>query len=436
MSVSGLGSGLDWRTLINQIVDIEREPIRNLEARRQGINQKKSIWSDIATKLSVLKASIDRISERNAFEPKKTSYTLADVVEISPSWEAESLTYSITVNRLARSHIIKSENLQDPASPLGLSGTFYVNGNSVNVDASDTLLSIRDKIDQAAGDSLNAQVIDGTLVLKSVDSGALNAISLTDDETTHCLKSLGFLDSAGNIKNTVQEAADSEVIIDGVTVKRDSNLINDAIPSVTLKLLKEGPQASTEVSISRDVAAITARIKEFVDAYNHVISTLNKAGGKNGSLQGDYGITIVSGQIRRGATDLIGQSDYRSLWQIGIWTSGEDGLLEIDEGKLKEGLEKDPSMVKDLFFIGGETGTQGVGERLSETIKDLTSYPDGLVYARGRALSNMMTDIDKRVEQIEYRLDRREEYLMRQFTAMEAALTQLQQQSFWLLADK
>jgi flagellar hook-associated protein 2 len=219
------------RTLINQIVDIEREPIRNLEARRQGINQKKSIWSDIATKLSVLKASIDRISERNAFEPKKTSYTLADVVEISPSWEAESLTYSITVNRLARSHIIKSENLQDPASPLGLSGTFYVNGNSVNVDASDTLLSIRDKIDQAAGDSLNAQVIDGTLVLKSVDSGALNAISLTDDETTHCLKSLGFLDSAGNIKNTVQEAADSEVIIDGVTVKRDSNLINDAIPS-------------------------------------------------------------------------------------------------------------------------------------------------------------------------------------------------------------
>lgn len=431
MSVSGLGSGLDWRTLIDEIIAIERRPINNLLARKDGINQKKSVWSDIATKLSALKTSIDRLSDPSAFEVKKVLYSVAGVVEVTPSWEATPATYSMTVNSLAKAHTIGSDDFADTGTALGLTGTFTVNGKSVTLDVSDTLLSIRDKISEAAGDTVSAQVIDGTLVLKSLNTGTANTITLVDDGSTHCLQALGLLDDVGNLKHVLQPSADAVVVIDGVTVTRSSNTISDAVPGVTLKLLKEGPDASTEVTITTDVDAVAGKIKDFVNSYNAVMSLVNTAGGKEGDLQGDFGLVIVSSRIRRGATDPVSGSTFGALWQVGVWTSNESGLLSVDEAKLKAELEKNPAAVKDLFFTA-DTSTEGVGERLSKGIADLTSSPDGLVYSRGKALSDMMTDIDKRVEQLEYRLDMREEYLIRQFTAMEAALVQLQQHSLWL----
>ncbi|HHY37389.1 MAG TPA: hypothetical protein GX507_00410, partial [Clostridia bacterium] len=170
MSVSGLGSGLDWRTLIDEIIAIERRPINNLLARKDGINQKKSVWSDIATKLSALKSSVDRLSDPSAFEIKKVSYSVTGVVEATPSWQATPATYNVTVNSLAKAHTIGSDDFADTGTALGLTGTFTVNEKPVTLDVSDTLLSIRDKISEAAGDTVSAQVIDGTLVLKSLNT--------------------------------------------------------------------------------------------------------------------------------------------------------------------------------------------------------------------------------------------------------------------------
>ncbi|HHY37530.1 MAG TPA: flagellar filament capping protein FliD, partial [Clostridia bacterium] len=266
---------------------------------------------------------------------------------------------------------------------------------------------------------------------KSLNTGTSSTITLVDDGSTHCLRALGFLDDIGNLKHVLQPAADAEIVIDGVTVTRSSNVISDAIPNVTLKLLKEGTGAATEVTVTTDVDAVAGKIKDFVNSYNAVMTLANTAGGKEGDLQGDFGLVIVSSRIRRGATDPVVGGTFSALWQVGVWTSDESGLLSVDEAKLKAELEKNPEAVKALFFTA-DASTDGVGERLSKGIADLTSSPDGLVYSRGKALSDMVSDIDKRVEELEYRLDLREEYLIRQFTAMEAALVQLQQHSLWL----
>ena len=55
--------------------------------------------------------------------------------------------------------------------------------------------------------------------------------------------------------------------VDGIKVTKPGNIIKDAIPGVTLTLLK--PSNSTiSVDVARDVATVKASVEDFVKNYN------------------------------------------------------------------------------------------------------------------------------------------------------------------------
>ncbi|HPV31003.1 MAG TPA: flagellar cap protein FliD N-terminal domain-containing protein, partial [Deltaproteobacteria bacterium] len=56
-SISGLASGLDWRSMISQLVELERRPITLLEEKQTTLGEKKSAWNQVNSLLRSLKTA-------------------------------------------------------------------------------------------------------------------------------------------------------------------------------------------------------------------------------------------------------------------------------------------------------------------------------------------------------------------------------------------
>ena len=169
------------------------------------------------------------------------------------------------------------KTLEAANTSLGYTGKFQINGKEIEVTATDTLNSIASKINSTADVGVNAAIVkiaDGEyrMTLTSKQTGAANAIQVTDDDGI--LANLGFLDDSGEFANLIQEAADATIKVNGLTVNRASNTIDDVIPGVKLTLKKAG---STNISVERDLDKIITAVKEFVDQYNSTMSFINES---------------------------------------------------------------------------------------------------------------------------------------------------------------
>ena len=58
LNLSGLASGFDWKSMVDQLTDLERLPQKRLLAQQSGIFEKKSTYSSLTTELNVLKGEV------------------------------------------------------------------------------------------------------------------------------------------------------------------------------------------------------------------------------------------------------------------------------------------------------------------------------------------------------------------------------------------
>lgn len=133
----------------------------------------------------------------------------------------------------------------------------------------------------------------------------------------------------------------------------------------------------------------------------------------------------------------IPAGNINTLSQIGISTGSytNGAKLFIDENKLSEALTKKPDEVMALFT--NRAGGFGVGERayqeLNSAIKNLSSRagnPGSLI--DNSSMAKRIKQMDTEINKWQDRLIRIEDRYWKQFTAMEKALNQMNQQSVWM----
>ncbi len=127
--------------------------------------------------------------------------------------------------------------------------------------------------------------------------------------------------------------------------------------------------------------------------------------------------------------------NYQSLSAVGIMADDEEGMLQIDEAKLREALMEDAESVSRLFAreapvdaAGNKRGPDGVVRQMQERVATMIG-PGGLVQNRDASLQREMEQYADRIEMIERRLEMREERLIRQFTFMEQYIARIQEQT-------
>ncbi len=96
--------------------------------------------------LLTLRANAGKIQNSAAFNIKNAQSSDSAVVTASAGQNTPAGSYAVKVTRLAKPDQVASSVYADTSAALGLSGTFKLNGWQSTVSASDSLISIRDKI--------------------------------------------------------------------------------------------------------------------------------------------------------------------------------------------------------------------------------------------------------------------------------------------------
>lgn len=441
MRITGIMSGLDTESLINQLMAIERRPINLLNSKKVALEAQKTAWQEINTKLADLQSKLADLKLISTYTGKVATSSDESVVTATADSTATPAVYSITVTQLAQAHSVASDQFASASDALGFSGTFTVEGVEVTVETSDSLSSIRDKINNANA-GVTASVIDNRLVITSNSTGAGSTIDFVDDATTGVLKSLGILDASDAIKNQLAAAQDALFTVNNLDVTRSTNTISDVISGVTLTLKDESATAVT-LEVRNDTQTAVDKIKAFVDSYNNLMNDIATKLAYDsdtkvaGVLQGDRALSQLQNDLRRKVSEIIDTADpeLNALNLIGITTSGQEATLTVNETKLTEVLTDNPDKVALLFGASSGNRNDGVATRMDATVTLWTKSGTGFLTAKTDSLTDRIKDIEEQVERMESRLSIREANLWRQFIALEEVLTVMSAQSSWLAAQ-
>lgn len=429
ISAPGIGSGLDVRSIVDQLMAIERRPLDQLESDKRGVEAQLSTLGQLKSSLTSFQSALSDLKTVNAFEVYKAeSSDEAAFTATANSNAAIGLT-DIQVMALAEAHKMGSLAIADTdTTTLGGTGdqiTLTVNGNAFTVDAGGkTLSAIRDAINDAPDNTgVSATIVSENsgshrLVLTSTETGNANAMSLSF--TGSLGTSLGLTD----INDPAQ--LDSEILVDGLyTVTRSSNSIDDAITGLTINLVGVSTTAA-ELKISRDVASVTESVQAFVDAFNELRGTMDGMYGDDAAL--DSTLRSIESQMRAvfntAPTGLTGSFSY--LAEAGV-SFLRDGSLSLDTAELESTINSDFAGLADLFA----NDNQGYLFRLDTVLDDFVKF-DGQLDTRTDSLSNRINSLDDRIFDMEFRLQLREQRLLDQFNALDSLMGQLQGTSDFL----
>lgn len=126
------------------------------------------------------------------------------------------------------------------------------------------------------------------------------------------------------------------------------------------------------------------------------------------------------------------------LSQIGLSTEsvdyGKSGKLEFDQNKFMEALRNDPDSVAALMTTAAGQVDEYIESMVSTTQQEIgtASVPKGRISSQIFSYQSEITLIDKRISDLERRLEVRARGLYESFASAEVRLAELQQQASWL----
>ena len=294
VSFSGLSSGIDTATIVEQLVAIERRPITLLENQQIREENKLVILQEINTSLLAAKTSVEALSDPEGFDLFNVSSSDESVVGVSSTGAATSGSFSVEVLGLAQAQTRSSQSFTSNTTALGLAGDIVVNGKAVSIGSDDTLEDIQDAItDVNAG--VSAQILqvsesDFRLLITSNNTG-VDGFSLLDASATDVLQGLGFTGTSTSLKNAITGGAQSDQLVSSTTAVGSLLGVNTS-PTGTVTI---GDQ-----TVAIDLASDSLQdIKDAIDAAaptgvtTSIVSEENEAGAAVFRLQIDGTTTFV-----------------------------------------------------------------------------------------------------------------------------------------------
>ena len=366
-----------------------------------------------------------------------------------------------------------SSTLQDLslATPLELaSGThqFKINGVEFSFSKDETLSAVINRINASdAGVTLSYSSITDkfTMTAKATGSGDRIVVSETNGNFLTALGLTGTNSDTTEGKNAILTINDQNVV-------RTSNTINiDGIDVTLNKATTVGDPPITINTVS-DTSQLMEPVKKFVEDYNTLIESLNKAvketvyrdfpplsdtqkeemseeqikkweeKARSGMLRGDSLVRGLASKLQESMAAIAVNGV--SLSTFGITSAGynENGKLKIDEEKLQKALTANPQGFQDLF-----TAEKGLSNTLNGFINEAikTNGPKGtrgyLTEMAGvssttsdteNSLADKIKASNEMIRKLQDRLEKEETRLWSRFTAMEKAIQQLNNQSSYI----
>lgn len=384
VSALGGGSGIDTTKLVKDLVSLEKAPQQQrLDSKKEQLDAQISAYGTLKSSLSEFKNILAPLANNDTFNSRSVSFPETDVITPSSlAADAQTGTYQIEVESVAQAHSLASNTTySDKDASIGATGnltirlgtwTYDVSENpvsfaenekqtslSIEVLAEDSLQDIADKINEQDSDvQASVLLVDGSYqLMMSAPSGAHNALEVTGDDPSLDV----FAFNAANYANVTetQQGKDAKVQLNGLTVYRETNNIDDVITGLEFTLNKASPGEKFTFTVSEDKNTGEQAIRDFIEAYNTFFETAKSLTGVSkdaetnqttrGDLATDGTAKSLIARIRSVITAAVpGVSDFNALTNVGIRTK-LDGTLEIVDKDFSAAIKDNFEQVASLF---------------------------------------------------------------------------------------
>ena len=395
LGLSGLASGFDWRTLVNQLADVERSPQKRLRAEQGTLFNRNNAFGSIKTQLSVLKNRTDNLSSNDVLQARKATVSDSTILSATASAGTASGTYAFNVTQLATAsktagtlgvgaNLYSSTNVSSGTlaskgfNPPISAGTITVDGKQITIDPTvDTLKDVFDRIDAATTSNIKGSydATTDTITLKRLGGGGASLVVGSATDTSNFLSvarlsnngtnelvsasSLGSVTpanalSSANFQTTVSDggAGTGEFKINGVSIA--FNASSDSVQNL----------------IDR-INASAAGVSMSYDRVNDQFTLTNKVTGNLGVAVED-----VTGNFLAAAGLVTGSS----------FIAGNDALFTINGGSVLNSHSN--SLTEET------TGIDGVSIALLKTGTSTLSLASDTSAIKG-AIKNFIEDYNR-----------------------------------------
>lgn len=464
ISSPGIGSGLDVKSIVSQLVAIEKQPLNQLQVRAASVQAKISIFGEMKSLLSTLSSAAGTLNSLTTWTSVSASSSKPESVVASASGGTAAANLTVTVDMLAQAQSFASASvagggalgagtltLQPGSYGSGPTYSFLAEGDpiEITVGPTDTLANVASKINDLKGNIQATILNDGTgerLLLRSKNTGETAGfqVSVTDtDGDLGDFSGLSRLMSAGtgNDAMVTQYGANAQITVNNsIAVTSSSNVFENVISGLKLTLPDGATVGTTaEVRVSQNQDTIRTALESFVNAYNKLNTYLQEATKYDastqsaGALQGDSFTIGIQSSLRGILQSATTGGTFARLADIGI-SQQLGGTLAIDSTKLNAALSNTDELNKFFRQDNGNANTNGLGLKIK-------SFADGLLNATGlfktkedslqRALSQNskeQTRVNEKVARIEAQLNRRYSALDAQLAGLTALNNYVAQQ--------
>lgn len=408
-SVSGLSTGFDWASMVEQLIAIDHQRVDLVEAKKSKYEAQLSAWQSFNTKLLSLKTACEALKEPEDFYLYSAGLTsdsstvgASDLVSAATDSTASTGSYTLKITNLAAAQKLSSNPFTSKTTALGSSyaGDILINGRTVTVSATDSLVDAAYSINSLNAGSnptgVTATVVnygtnDYRLVLTSDETGE-DGISLLNGSSVDLVQRFGWKDSEATIKNAITLGAQSDRFSSaGTSVQSLLGCATGETGTVTIGdktvEIKLGTMSLTDIKTAINGAAptgVTASVvseteggttryrlqidgtQTFADAKN-ILNTL-------GIL--DHGSAAVSGVASGNAMTEDGVSITAAtvLKNIDGYNTFTSGGYPAGDYIALTGFDTDNGAVSAQFSIGSSSTVQDLLDEIETQFGDVLAY--------------------------------------------------------------
>ncbi|MBI0155013.1 flagellar filament capping protein FliD [Gilliamella sp. W8128] len=463
MSILGIGSGIDLNEVLDQLEAVEKNRLTPIKAQQKAVNNKISGFGKLKSALSTFNSATAKLQKKELFQARFASGN-DNYFTTNVNSKAQLGNYAVSVEQLATAHSVATNAINDKTSALGNDNETrtltieQANGQKLNITLGkdDTSLeSIANAINQAkvinedgstSDTTVNATIVrSGTdsyqLVITSKETGEQQAITSisSDDDKLNSLIGFNANQADSSAMSEVAKAQDAKFSFNGITINSSSNTVKEVIPGVDITL-KAVTTTAQNLTISADNDKAQEALKEWVDAFNQLQSTISsltqftagdansdELNNSNGPLIGDSTLRNIDQSIR--SIFSKGQTGELSvLAQIGI-NMDSNGKLVIKENELEKALKENSQAVAILFTGDGET--TGIANEVFAKVSSFIDS-DGMIDTATNGLNSTLKSLDKRYDQVNNSIDQTIERYRVQFTKLDILINELNGMSNYL----
>jgi flagellar hook-associated protein 2 len=414
VTLSGLGSGIDFVSAVDQMIAARRLPVDRLEANIEANSLKIQAYQEMKLALGTFQDSLDTLrgavsvdNTKNIFSAKQafatvsrtdgtTASAAANLLGVTVTNSATGGTHEIEVLQVARSHKIASDSFASTSTELGFADgdEFTIEGKTITLAAGDSLLDLRDRINAANTGTSPTQVSASIVTVSDTEhylvmtkNTAGTAISVSETTNTP-LQTVGILDGSGNPANQLQAAQTAQVYADGLLDKTNTTYESARQASASTTLGSSGTLRFDDGTTTRDLAYLSSES----------ITTLANNINGDATLQS---MGVSASIVQEGAQfrlKIVTTGDPFTIAEQGAGSVSTD--LSINNSRLL--IERNSNTVNDLFtgmtlsIFQAEVGTNikiDIEQDLSAVKSEIAAFVEA--YNALKVFINGQTQIDE-----------------------------------------